>query len=147
MVRLEFHQKFGIAAFLFLSIFMIIVALIRLFGAMRPSLRSNRDFDTAWEIFWQHMEGCVAVLIGSITAFRNIFGAQLTEEQGNRSQRITYFARFWSWLGVCSSTKKKQANSIICRRKHKSSGSQGFDHAPHNEGSQDLYSKIPTRAR
>jgi hypothetical protein len=114
MVRLDIHQKLGIAIFLCLSIFMVIIALIRMFGAMRPSLRSKRDFDTAWEIFWQHMEGCVAVLMGSITAFRNVFGTQLAEEQRNRSPYTTYFARFWSWLGVSSSSKpSKQTPSFV----------------------------------
>ncbi|KAL9030054.1 MAG: hypothetical protein Q9196_001790 [Gyalolechia fulgens] len=68
-VRIKTRQKLGIGAFLCLSIVMIIIAIIKASG-IRTSVDS---FDLVWEVFWQQMEACAAVLMVSLTAFRSVF--------------------------------------------------------------------------
>ncbi|KAI1165532.1 hypothetical protein F5B18DRAFT_609990 [Nemania serpens] len=60
--------KFGVAIFLCLSIFMAIVAIVRISGFYYKGLE-----DDIWEFFWQQTEGAVAVMMASITAFRTLF--------------------------------------------------------------------------
>ncbi|KAL8942143.1 MAG: hypothetical protein Q9216_001828 [Gyalolechia sp. 2 TL-2023] len=68
-VRIKPRQKLGIGAFLCLSIVMIIIAIIKASG-IRTSVDS---FDLVWELFWQQMEACTAVVMVSFTAFRSVF--------------------------------------------------------------------------
>jgi hypothetical protein len=67
-VQIKPQQKFGLAAFLCLSIVMIIVAIVRSLG-----LRYHNTFDYTWLAMWQQIESCVAVTMLSLTAFRSIF--------------------------------------------------------------------------
>lgn len=48
---------------------MSIIAIVKASGIRTPS----DSFDILWELFWQQIEACVAVLMVSITAFRSIF--------------------------------------------------------------------------
>lgn len=68
-VRIKTRQKLGIGAFLCLSIVMVIVAIIKASG-IRTSVDS---FNLVWELFWQQVEACAAVIMVSFTAFRSIF--------------------------------------------------------------------------
>ncbi|KAL2046291.1 hypothetical protein N7G274_001738 [Stereocaulon virgatum] len=65
-VKIRLRQKLGIGFFLSLSVFMIVIAIVRI------SRVHASDFET-WAIFWQHFEGCIAVLMVSLTAFRTLF--------------------------------------------------------------------------
>ena len=47
---------------------MCVVALIRVSG-----LQKGDFIDETWEIFWQQVEACVAVMLVSVTAFRSFF--------------------------------------------------------------------------
>jgi hypothetical protein len=67
-VQIKPSQKFGLAAFLCLSICMIIIAIIRVSG-----LHYKNTFDNTWIFMWQQVEACVAVTMLSLTAFRSVF--------------------------------------------------------------------------
>ena len=47
---------------------MCVVALVRVSG-----LRNGDFIDETWEVFWQQIEACVAVMLVSVTAFRSFF--------------------------------------------------------------------------
>lgn len=78
MLRARARQKFELATFLCLSIFMIILAIVRMGG-----LRYNNRIDLSWNHFWFHLEGCTAVTMLSATAFRSLFVS--AAPQGNRA--------------------------------------------------------------
>lgn len=61
-------QKISLCIFLCLSFVMIIAALTRVGG-----YRYRGVLDLTWEIFWQWVEACIAVIMGSMTAFRSLF--------------------------------------------------------------------------
>lgn len=63
--------KFGLLVFLGLSVFMAICAIIRMTGFHYKGVE-----DDTWEFLWQHIEGAVAVMMASITAFRTLFVKQ-----------------------------------------------------------------------
>lgn len=52
-----------------LSIFTIIVSIVRIAGAQFP----NGSVDSAWVVFWLQLEAAVAVIIVSITSYRSLF--------------------------------------------------------------------------
>jgi hypothetical protein len=64
------RQKFWIKFFLSLSVFMIIIALIRVLGGIRPG---ETQLDATWQLLWQLLEACVAVMTASATALRSAF--------------------------------------------------------------------------
>ncbi|KAI1749829.1 hypothetical protein F4782DRAFT_541992 [Xylaria castorea] len=68
---LSTSTKFGLAIFLCISIFMAILAIVRISGFYYNGLE-----DDIWEFFWQETEGGVAVMMASITAFRMLFVKQ-----------------------------------------------------------------------
>ncbi|KAF2477223.1 uncharacterized protein BDR25DRAFT_300235 [Lindgomyces ingoldianus] len=80
MTQLKRSQKAGIAVFLCLSTVMIVMALIRIAG-IQPA---KRQLDTNWGTFWLHFEGCIAICMGSITAFRGIFASH-SSSSNNRT--------------------------------------------------------------
>lgn len=59
--------KIGLGIFLCLSVFMLVCSVIRATG-IRNNAGSN---DYPWTTFWLHMEGCIAVTMGSITVYRS----------------------------------------------------------------------------
>ncbi|KAL8699566.1 MAG: hypothetical protein Q9201_005933 [Fulgogasparrea decipioides] len=92
-VRIKTRQKLGIGAFLCLSVVMVIVAIVKASG-IRTSVDS---FDLVWEIFWQQIEACVAVLMVSFTAFRSIFISGKSKAN-KRNDRPSVLSRFLIWL-------------------------------------------------
>ncbi|KAK8182952.1 hypothetical protein BC567DRAFT_221263 [Phyllosticta citribraziliensis] len=68
--QMDRGQKFGLGAFLCLSIVMILITLVRVLGAIR---KGESQLDVTWEIFWQSMEGCAAIIAASATVFRTVF--------------------------------------------------------------------------
>ena len=58
---------------------MAIIALIR-----ESRIRSAGGIDMVWSFFWRTMEGCVAVLMASITAFRTVFASHGTRDSGEK---------------------------------------------------------------
>lgn len=61
-------QKLGLGAFLCLSVTMALIALVRIGG-----YRIQGTIDPTWQVFWQYVEACVAIIMGSATAFRTLF--------------------------------------------------------------------------
>ncbi|KAL1639425.1 hypothetical protein SLS58_008006 [Diplodia intermedia] len=67
------RQKIGLGTFLSLSLVMVIIAIVRIVGSVRGN---GAQLDVSWEYLWQHLEACVAVMMGSITAFRGVFNRE-----------------------------------------------------------------------
>lgn len=72
---------------------MIIVAIIKASG-IRTSVDS---FNLVWELFWQQVEACAAVLMVSFTAFRSIFISN-KQKVDKTNVRPGIFQRFQTWL-------------------------------------------------
>ncbi|VUC29378.1 unnamed protein product, partial [Clonostachys rosea] len=66
-VKLRLRQKIALGAFLCLSLMMAIMAIIRVSG-----ITGVAGVDIPWTFFWQFTEASVAVLMGSLTAFRTL---------------------------------------------------------------------------
>lgn len=58
--------KVGISCFVCLSVFMSACAIIRAAGTYYKG-----SLDYPWQDFWLHVEGCIGVMMGSITAYRS----------------------------------------------------------------------------
>ncbi len=76
-VQMKPKQKFGLGFFLCLSVFMMMVAIVRI-SALRtkaplaPGMTIDA-IDPTWKLFWQQTEASIAVLMVSFTAFRSFF--------------------------------------------------------------------------
>ena len=79
-VRIRPGQKLGIGVFLSLSIFMIVIACIRIVGFNI----FNHAF--LWQLFWLQVEGSVAVIMVSLTAFRSVFASQGPEARRRKAR-------------------------------------------------------------
>ena len=100
-VKISLRQKIGIGSFLCLSLIMIIIAVIRI------SRVHASDFDI-WFLFLQQLEGCIAVLMLSLTALRTLYvSAKKTQEQ--QKNKTSYSARKHLW----PSSKKLQDEPYI----------------------------------
>ncbi|KAL8901078.1 MAG: hypothetical protein Q9192_000741 [Flavoplaca navasiana] len=89
-VQISRRQKLGIAFFLCLSICMVVIAIIRISQVHSPTYN-------IWATFWQQLEGCVAILMVSLTAFRTLFISSPTHSQEKRGQKNSdgYRKRLW----------------------------------------------------
>lgn len=67
-VKMATRQKIILGTSLCLSICMIIAALIRFSG-----IGAGGSIDMSWNIFWMFVEGCIAVIMVSLTVFRSLF--------------------------------------------------------------------------
>ena len=84
--RIKLQQKFALGFFLCLSLFMVVIAIVRV-----SNIKGVNGIDLRWELFWQYMEGSVAILMASITAFRTIFLNQtptVSEKKKKRSYSL-----------------------------------------------------------
>jgi len=68
-VRISLQQKFGLGCVLSLSLFMIIIAIIRMAGIQQ----TGGVVDIVWLAFWQQQECSIAVIMVSVSAFRSFF--------------------------------------------------------------------------
>ncbi len=66
-VRIKSSRKCGLAAFLCLSICIIMMAIVRVSG-----LHNSGKFDIAWISMWQQVEACVVVTMLLLTSFRSL---------------------------------------------------------------------------
>ncbi|KAL8757059.1 MAG: hypothetical protein Q9199_002500 [Rusavskia elegans] len=89
-VRISRRQKLGIAFFLCLSTSMVIIAIIRISQVHSPIYN-------IWATFWQQLEGCVAILMVSLTAFRTLFVTSPTNSQVKAAKKHSdgYRKRLW----------------------------------------------------
>ena len=79
-VRIRACQKLGVGVFLSLSIVMIIIAFIR-------SLCSIFFYHSySWYLFWLQVEGSVAVIMVSLTAFRSVFASQESKDRKRKTR-------------------------------------------------------------
>ena len=92
-VQITVRRKLILGAILCLSIFMILIAIIR----VSTGKNSNGQVDSAWVIFWLQAEASVAIVVVSMSAFRALFIAhkasryQRSPEQGASSR-----TKLWS---------------------------------------------------
>lgn len=84
-------------------------------SAIRPGDSST---DLVWEIFWQHMEACIAVIIVSFSAFRSVFVAH-----DNRVREARDRNRLWY-------VDKKNILRSAWRRRKIRSESEEMDRLP-----------------
>ena len=75
--QLNLQRKLIIGSLLSLSVFMIVIAIVRTALASLP----NGVVDTSWLFFWQGIEAACAVIMVSLTSFRSLFGQQKRSEQ------------------------------------------------------------------
>ncbi|KAL8687753.1 MAG: hypothetical protein Q9218_006168 [Villophora microphyllina] len=88
-VSISRRQKIGIAFFLCLSIIMVLIAIIRISQVHTATYN-------IWATFWQQLEGCVAILMVSLTAFRTLFvsSPQASREKAQKPSD-SYRRRLW----------------------------------------------------
>ncbi|KAI4219626.1 MAG: hypothetical protein LQ349_008303 [Xanthoria aureola] len=82
-VRISLRRKILLMFILGLSIFMIIVSIVRIAGARFP----NGSVDSAWVVFWLQLEAAVAVIIVSITSYRSLFVKDKSTDNNKKSPR------------------------------------------------------------
>ena len=80
LVRMRLGQKLGIGVFLTLSTVIVMIACIRIIGF---NLLSH---EYSWHLFWLQVEGSVAVIMVSFTAFRSFFASQGSEDRGRKAR-------------------------------------------------------------
>ncbi len=71
-VQISIRRKLILGGILCLSVFMIIIAIVRI----STGRNAKGQVDTAWVIFWLQAEACVALMVVSVSAFRALFMAQ-----------------------------------------------------------------------
>lgn len=85
-VRISFQQKFGLGCVLSLSLFMIIIAVIRMAGIQQAS----GVVDIVWLAFWQQQECSIAVIMVSVSAFRSFFAQKANSYPAPRRRPEDY---------------------------------------------------------
>ena len=100
-VKIKPKQKVGVGSFLCLSVFMIIIAIIRI------SRVHAADFEI-WACFWQQLEGCVAVLMVSLTAFRTLFISKHSSSSDQRRPKFSDTLRRRLWFSKKSSQSENE---------------------------------------
>lgn len=86
--KIKKRQKLALSFFLCLSIVMIIITIVRI-----SKISNSTKTEMVWHICLQALEGCVALLMASIMAFRSIF---VSQEMRNSGQKR--WAPSSSWL-------------------------------------------------
>lgn len=66
---------------------MIIIAIIRISGSV---IKSN--FDMVWVLFWHEMEGAVAIIMVSLTAFRSLLGIKALKAREKKKLESYWFS-------------------------------------------------------
>lgn len=73
---MKFSRKVGLGMFLCLSVVMALIALVRGLG-----FRIQGKGNLTWQHFWVYMEACVAIIMGSATAFRTLFTGESSRKR------------------------------------------------------------------
>ena len=97
-VTITSRQKAVLGLTLCLSIFMVITCVIQmsglsLFGSVKALGSSGKAVDTVWQVFWQHIEACVAVTMVSLSSFRSLLNAHF---QSSRERKAAQWPKFSS---------------------------------------------------
>jgi hypothetical protein len=73
-VQISMRRKVALGTVLCLSVFMIIIAVIRV-ALDRIVISTGAEApDTVWLYFWTNFEGAIAIIMVSLTAFRSMLG-------------------------------------------------------------------------
>ncbi|KAL8851146.1 MAG: hypothetical protein Q9221_003949 [Calogaya cf. arnoldii] len=92
-VRISLRRKMILMFVLGLSIFTIIVSIVRIAGARYP----NGLIDSAWVVFWLQLEASVAVVIISLTSYRSLFVKdKSTDKKSPKYHSTSYKRKLWS---------------------------------------------------
>ncbi|KAL8646828.1 MAG: hypothetical protein Q9226_006694 [Calogaya cf. arnoldii] len=92
-LRISLRQKMILMFVLGLSIFTIIVCIVRIAGARYP----NGLIDSAWMVFWLQLEASVAVVIISLTSYRSLFVKDKpTDKKSPKNHSTSYKRKLWS---------------------------------------------------
>ncbi|KAJ5549202.1 hypothetical protein N7513_006436 [Penicillium frequentans] len=104
-VQLDAMTKIGIGCFVCLSVFMSACAITRAAGTYY-----HGSLDYPWQNFWLHIEACIAVLMGSITAYRStLIGSN--EVSGRFQAYVEKFKRSLKRSTVEGTTDKAPENA------------------------------------
>ena len=76
--------------------------------AVRVSIKSvvGNSIDIQWGDFWAQVEGSVAIIVVSITAFRSLLGMKAGERRQKRFTPDEHRKRFLPWKASSSSSKE-----------------------------------------
>lgn len=66
---------------------MILIALVRISGFLK-----NGNIDPVWVLFWHQIEGAVAIMMVSMTAFRSLIGIQALKVREERRRERSWFS-------------------------------------------------------
>jgi hypothetical protein len=80
--------KVGLGFFLCLSTFMLSCSIVR-----AALTYYGGKLDYPWQVFWLHSEGCIGVMMGSITVYRPALIGSVTEVSNLLRARIAKIAR------------------------------------------------------
>ncbi|KAF2141164.1 uncharacterized protein K452DRAFT_35890 [Aplosporella prunicola CBS 121167] len=97
-MRMSRQRKLAFAAVLSLSLAMIIIAIMRLVVGLTVK---SVHLDSVFLVFWQHIEACVAVIVGSLAAFRMAFN----RGEGMEDAAVEGTPRKW-WRALRSSEEE-----------------------------------------
>lgn len=86
--QIKLQQKMILGVFLCLSFVMVVCALTRI-----SAYRLRGVIDLTWQIFWQHVEGSVALMMASVTTFRTAFVAVGAKRNEKKEQIPSYTLR------------------------------------------------------
>lgn len=108
-MKVKLSQKVAIGTTLCLSVAMVITCIVQI-----SSIRTSTDaIDISWEIFWQLVEACIAVLMVSLTALRSFFVGHVSRVRP---------ASPWS-----SGQAKRWLKRRVVKNSRSSSGSDGVN--------------------
>ncbi|KAL9028227.1 MAG: hypothetical protein Q9180_007198, partial [Flavoplaca navasiana] len=92
-VRISLRRKLILMFVLGLSIFTIILSIVRIAGAQYPA----SSIDPAWMVFWLQLEAAVAVTIVSITSYRSLFVKYRSmDKKSPRYHKTSYKRKLWN---------------------------------------------------
>lgn len=86
--QIKLKQKFVLGVFLCLSFVMVVCAVTRI-----SAYRLRGVIDLTWQIFWQHVEGSVALMMASVTTFRTAFVAVGNKRNEKKEKIPSYTIR------------------------------------------------------
>jgi hypothetical protein len=88
-IKIDLRRKISIFILLSLSLFMILVAIIRLaYGNITLNGRSTTD--PTWLFFWQGIEASTAITMVSLTAFRSMLGKKKLRVENAMIERALF---------------------------------------------------------
>lgn len=80
-VQLKQRRKFLLGLFMCLSVVMIGVVITKSAGIHVPG---QRTIDIVWQVYWQFMECCLAIIMACLTAFRSIYVQHVRNQSSSR---------------------------------------------------------------